>query len=83
MILGLEGKTGEMLQNIIVSSCIFMETEDAEGCVGGIERKMSHIYHYFHNITTHTYYVASQLPIILNFVPKNVDVTPFLECFSE
>ena len=58
MILGLEGKTGEMLQNIIVSSCIFMETEDAEGCVAGIERKVSHIYHDFHNDTTHTYYVA-------------------------
>ena len=55
MILGLEGKTGEMLQNIIVSSCIFMETEDAEGCVDGIERKVSHIYHDFHNITAHTY----------------------------
>ena len=58
MILGLEGKQGEMLQNIIVSSCIFMETEDAEGCVAGIERKVSHIYHDFHNDTAHTYYVA-------------------------
>ena len=29
------------LRNILVSSCIFMETEDAEGCVHGLERKVS------------------------------------------
>jgi hypothetical protein len=44
MILGLEGEDqGEMLRNIFVSSCIFMETEDAEGCVDGIERKVSNL----------------------------------------
>ena len=43
MILGLEGEAGEMLRNIIVSSCIFMETEDAEGCVEGIKRKVSNL----------------------------------------
>ena len=42
MILGLEGEDqGEMLRNIIVLSCIFMEREDAEGCVDGIERKVN------------------------------------------
>ena len=30
-----------MLHNILVSLCIYMEIEDAEGCIDGIERKVS------------------------------------------
>ena len=41
LIIGLEGEEDEVLDNILVSSCIFMETEDARGCVDGLERKVS------------------------------------------
>ena len=40
LIIGLEGKEDEVLDNILVSSCIFMETEDAGGCDDGLERKV-------------------------------------------
>ena len=41
LIIGLEGEEDEVLDNILVSSCIFMETEDAKSCVDGLERKVS------------------------------------------
>ena len=45
LILGLEQEDKESLMNIIVSSCIFMESGDAQGCVDGIKRKVCILRH--------------------------------------
>ena len=38
LVIEFEGEEDEMLHNILVSLCIYMETEDSGGCVDGIKR---------------------------------------------
>ena len=65
LVIGLEGKEGEMLQYILVSLCIYMETEDAEGCVTSIERKVSLT---LHNLNNYVCQLTLNLIISLNNV---------------